>query len=147
MEQTNKIYHTCKCLNRDFTLDEYSDFCKSSQSDNAVFEEYGFKWNIHDICLNPNTHKIIDDKGSYFDITTAKTRNGWVYGYNYSGLDSEWGGGGSGCYYGDNKKFNEEKDAIIAILESFKNKELKPKYIKAIKDEIFRRKCTQLTLF
>ena len=147
MAQTNKIYHTCHCISRDFTLDEYSEFVKSTNSNQAVLDELGFQWNVHDICINPHIAKIIDEAGHSLDIETARTRDGWVYGYYHFGLEKDCGGGSGGCRFSD-AKYPTEDSAIVAALELFKSREnLLPKYRKAITEEIFNRKCTQLTLF
>ena len=142
-----KIYHTCHCIGRDFTLDEYSEFVKSTSSNQSVFEEYGFQWNVHDVCINPHIAKIIDEAGHNLDIETAQTRDGWVYGYYHSGLEKDYGGGAGGRSYTDTK-YPTENDAIVAALEWFKDRKyLLSKYKKVIIAEIFKRKCTQLTLF
>ena len=40
----------------------------------------GFKWNIYDVCINPEEIVICDDKVKFLIICLAKTDYSWEYG-------------------------------------------------------------------
>lgn len=40
----------------------------------------GFKWNIYDVCINPEEIVICDDKVKFLIIRLAKTDYSWEYG-------------------------------------------------------------------
>lgn len=40
----------------------------------------GFKWNINDVCINPEEIVICDDKVTFLMIRLAKTDYSWEYG-------------------------------------------------------------------
>ena len=151
----NDIYHTCHCLGRKFTFDQWIEYAQAHphSGNEPIFEEFGFKWNIHDICINPHTINILPRKASGFErlaIDTAQTSKGWVYGILYSGLDDDEGaGGGFGAGYARPTigYFATENAAIIAALERCKRKKLRKEYASLIDLEIAMRQNPQLTLF
>ena len=154
--ETN-IHHTCKCIGRDFTFTEWCAYTKEHQNcgSEPVFEEFGFKWNIHDICLNPHRINILPrhNKDGYarLEISTANTRDGWSIGISYSGIEQdESSGGGCGVAYDrpNDEHYPSENDAIIAALRRIrKKKNLRKEYASLIDLEIAMRQHPQLTLF
>lgn len=119
----------------------------------VVLESNGFKWNIHNCCLNPKRTEIIKNMTvspyEEFIISTAqRADNLWVYGCHYNGILSDiWAGGGCGTVY-DSDTFNTEDDAIKgALKEMLKNKDLTPKFRSIIQTEYNKRRIVQLTLF
>lgn len=105
-----KIWHRCQCSGQEFTQDEWFAYCQEHALGNEVACEYeGFIWNIHDVCLNPQTPvKVVFDGYFRFEVRIAKSKNGWAYGLDISCGTS---GYGSGCHWAlDNKP--TEKEAI-----------------------------------
>ena len=47
----------------------------------------GFKWNINDVCINPDEVVICNDKAKYLVIHLAKTDYSWEYGID-GGMDT-----------------------------------------------------------
>lgn len=147
-DNDDNIYY-CAAIDKHFKRNEWGKFCEDT-TDAIVATYFGFKWNIHDVCLNPHATKIYRDNRSFIEIQTAQRKDGlWTVGNSYlclSGHQDDYGGG-KGCWY-DSTTYQTEEDAIIAMLEWFKTMENNtPKIQKAINNAIFNRKCKQLTLF
>lgn len=114
--------HECRATGQVFK--DYEDWWKwldENQKDvnKAVAEHDGFKYNINDVCLNPHnkaSYKI--DEVSSWQVPTAKTQYGWIWGY-----DIKVGGNyysHSPAYpsrYSNTPFFETETEAIIDGLE------------------------------
>ena len=122
-------------------------------AEEVVLESNGFKWNIHNCCLNPKRTKIIWNMTvtpyEEFTISTAqRADNLWVYGYHYNGILSDtWAGGGCGAGY-DGDTFSTEDDAIKGALKKMlENKDLTPNFRSIIQTVYNNKRFIQLTLF
>jgi len=50
------VFFHSKCINRNFTWDEWIKYNRThGYSDGVVHTYKEFKYNIHDVCLNPRT--------------------------------------------------------------------------------------------
>ena len=99
------------------TREEYQRMLRDlPNSASMVLAEYfGFKYNIHGVCLNPNTEEIKEGKLSV-TLRTSQDKNGlW-----HIGLDWDAGscGGSWGCSLGgkNNVAYETEKEARFALL-------------------------------
>lgn len=81
---SNRVFHhRCRCLDKNFTVEEYSDWLKN-HDDGAVFTFGEFGFNLYDVCLTPHTPIDISIKKDRFKIETAQSPNGrWSYGISY----------------------------------------------------------------
>ncbi len=94
------IFHRIRCAKKEFTQDDWSDYCKRCREDekNRIITKIGkYIFNDHDICLNPERETITGKSGFYgFNVTIkwADCGNGlWAYGIDYN---TGTGGGGYG---------------------------------------------------
>lgn len=163
----DRIHHRCRCLGKDFTFQEWIDYCKDPSHDSAqivmTYEEFGF--NVHDVCMTPHVPvKLIVDARFYIAVRTAQSPNGrWTVGNNY-GL----GTGGGSCPVAftdlDDAGFPSEREAVAYMLQRFMEackRELErtgleeddirrtnvKKLMKLVDDAIERWDPRQLTLF
>lgn len=119
-----EIHHTCRCLNRNFTYDEWRDYVNEHEynSDEIVHAFNGFEYNIHDVCLNPKN--VIDiSNGPYLRviITVCQSDNGrWDYGINSTFWNS---GAGSPCTFVDNIEngYSTERGSVYEGIKYAKN--------------------------
>jgi len=151
---TYHVHHICRCLNRTFNFGEWCAYIKAhpNSGHESVFEEFGFQWNIHDVCLNPHRINIIPrNSGAMLEVRTAKSKRGYGFGISHSGIEENTSsGGGYGVYYDSpiDEYFNTENGAIIAALKKVRKKTyLRKEYAALIDLEISLRQNTQLTLF
>ena len=144
------IYYECAANGKKYTGEKWHAYCAANKNTDFVVAEYfGFKWNVHDVCINAHiTDIFFESWNCCLQIKTAQRKDGtWTYGHNYSGITDCEEGGGCGCWY-EGETFPTEDAAIVAALQNFKKKDgLKPKIANAIQKAIFDRKCKQLTLF
>ena len=144
------IYYECAANGKKYTGEEWHAYCAANKNTDCVVAEYfGFKWNVHDVCINAHiTDIFFESWNCCLQIKTAQRKDGtWTYGHNYSGITDCEEGGGCGCWY-DGTTHKTEEDAILANLEWFKTRKNNvPKIQNAINKAIFDRKCKQLTLF
>lgn len=81
MKQTERIHHRCRCLDRNFTFEEWSKYLRENPSGGAVLTVGSFQFNICDVCLTPNHPVRIERNICELDIETAQSVNGrWCYG-------------------------------------------------------------------
>lgn len=125
------FFHECRALGLVFqTFDDWYKWLEANKHEvnKSVSEHFGFKYNINDVCINPHvkaSYKM--DNYNYFEVRTARTQYGWVYGYSVN-LYSE-GSSSPACYpsrYSKNPFFETENDAIVDGL-SFVIKQLECK--------------------
>lgn len=99
------------------TREEYQNMLKDlpNSSSTVIAEYFGFKYNGHGVCLNPNTEEIREGKLSV-TLRTAQDKNGlW-----HIGLD--WNAGSCGTSWavslGSKRQisFDTEKEARFALL-------------------------------
>lgn len=89
MKQTERIHHRCRCLDRNFSFEEWSKYLRENPSGGAVLTVGSFQFNICDVCLTPNHPVRIERNICELDIETAQSVNGrWCYGIHL-GLHSE----------------------------------------------------------
>ena len=141
-------FHICRAANVELTRDEWFAYCKEHpDSREVVAETNTFQWNIHDVCVNPNLHVILYDSRAKLEIRTARTDDGWVWGFDYYGImESVSEGGSIPCLFIDVKHATEQ-DAIKAALRLMQQRDLAPKYRAIIETEYNKRRVVQLTLF
>lgn len=118
-----KYFTRTKCLNREWTSEEWSEFCKKSWEDPEAYRvatEYnGFEYNYSDICLNPEVaFEWRGKKGCLVKITLSKSPDGWSFG-----KDTQLGTYGSchGCRYverGDRYFYETKDEAYEAAIHS-----------------------------
>lgn len=101
MAEKKLIWHECRAAGLVFkSVDEWLEWLKAHKNNvqEAIAEHYGFKFNVNDVCLNPHVPASWHDNDTnyYFEVRTARTQFGWIYGYSYS-LGSG-GGAGPACY-------------------------------------------------
>ena len=78
----SKIHHTCNCIGRSFTFEEWGEYCREKSSSDPVMQNGSFKWNINDVCLTPNVSLRIQTRFCSLTVETAQSPNGrWSYGY------------------------------------------------------------------
>lgn len=116
MKQINRIHHRCRCLDRNFTFEEWGEYLRANPSGGAVLTVGTFKFNITDICLTPNKPVKIEGRICKLEISTAQSLNGrWDYGIDLA-LHTE--GSSHGARFIDNPSegFPTEKEAIFDAL-------------------------------
>jgi hypothetical protein len=139
----NEVFHRIKHLNRNFTQQEWADYCEASRKDddNRIQTKIGkYIWNDCDICLNPESWLIETKHGAYgysVEIKWAECRNGiFAFGISYN-CGTE--GGSFGVSWADkadvkvwNKGFESEKEckrfalryALTRLIPKKDNKEI-----------------------
>ena len=110
----NGAYYHCAANGKDYSRDEWGKFCEDTRYTDAIVATYfGFRWNAHDVCLNPHTTEIYRDNRSFIEIKTAQRKDGlWTVGNSYQCLTGSGDdyGGGCGCWY-DGATYETEEDA------------------------------------
>lgn len=86
--QSNTKHHTCACLGRSFTFDEWVEYLRHHHSSEPVYEHEGFHYNIHDVCLDPKVCINWESgpqyqHGCHYSITVRAARKpeGWTASY------------------------------------------------------------------
>ena len=77
------IRHSCKCLGRKFTTDEWHEYLYQHPHAllEPVFQFKGYEYNVYDICLNPHIPVKIELGGCKVSIMTAEMPSGlWGHG-------------------------------------------------------------------
>lgn len=109
---SDRIHHRCRCLDRNFTFEEWSQYLRENPIREAVLTVGTFQFNISDVCLNPNKPVRIEKNRNYLEIRTAQSSNGrWDYGIDL-GLYTE--GRHCGAFFIDDpdEGFSTEKEAV-----------------------------------
>lgn len=106
---SSEIFHTIRACNRQFTEDEWSDYCQLVRNDDSkrISNTFGkYRFNDCDICINPEIEVISIKEGAwgyYVRIKYAECGNGlYAYGIVYS---TGTGGGGFDVSWVDNKGY------------------------------------------
>lgn len=116
MKQTERIHHRCRCLDRNFTFEEWSKYLRENPSGGAVLTVGSFQFNICDVCLTPNHPVRIERNICELDIETAQSVNGrWCYGIHL-GLHSESSSHGAQFVDDPSRGYPTEKEAIYDAL-------------------------------
>lgn len=116
MKQTERIHHLCRCLDRNFTFEEWSKYLRENPSGGAVLTVGSFQFNICDVCLTPNHPVRIERNICELDIETAQSVNGrWCYGIHL-GLHSESSSHGAQFVDDPSRGYPTEKEAIYDAL-------------------------------
>lgn len=116
MKQTERIHHRCRCLDRNFTFEEWSKYLRENPSGGAVLTVGSFQFNICDVCLTPNHPVRIERNICELDIETAQSVNGrWCYGIHL-GLHSESSSHGAQFVDDHSRGSPTEKEAIYDAL-------------------------------
>ena len=114
----NDTFHVCKCLGKSFTYDEYVDFIKKNSPSHPVFYYDGFKFNVFDICLNPNIVLKWQGKSCKFKVEIAKSPNGrFEYGTDYWFVNEC--GCHAACFVDGQDGFPTEKECLYTALKHF----------------------------
>lgn len=102
MEDNKLFFHECRAAGLVFkTSSDWMNYLKEHEYDlkYAAAEHYGFKYNLNDVCLNPNCkvkYEVEGAVGYNFEVKTARTQYGWIWGYAY---DTGTGGSSSPAAY------------------------------------------------
>ena len=116
MKQTERIHHRCRCLDRNFTFEEWSKYLRENPSGGAVLTVGSFQFNICDVCLTPNHPVRIERNICELDIETAQSVNGrWCYGIHLF-LHSESSSHGAQFVDDPSRGYPTEKEAIYDAL-------------------------------
>lgn len=116
MKQAERIHHRCRCLDRNFTFEEWSKYLRENPSGGAVLTVGSFQFNICDVCLTPNHPVRIERNICELDIETAQSVNGrWCYGIHL-GLHSESSSHGAQFVDDPSRGYPTEKEAIYDAL-------------------------------
>lgn len=111
------VHHRCRCLDRDFTFEEWSAYLKENPRKEAVYRFGEFDFNINDVCLNPNTPLRFEKSLSCrFEVWTAQSPNGlWTYGYD---ITTHHSCSTRGAYFSDDPEdgFPSEREAVFDAL-------------------------------
>lgn len=155
------FFHECRAAGKVFkTCEEWIAYVQEHKQtcSEVVAEHDGFKYNVNDVCINPNvraSYKI--DNHHYWQVETAKTQYGWIWGYDISLKES-----GSSCgaaypsrYDNSAQFFETEDDALIDalsfIIRQLEGKKSKTKNVNillwAAKNQRMDIKHPQLDLF
>lgn len=124
----SEIFHTIRACNRQFTGDEWSDYCQLTRNDDSkrIYNTFGkYRFNDFDICINPDIDTISVKEcayGYYVRIKYAECGNGlYAYGIDYG---TGTGGGGFGVSWADsaepdryNRGYHSERECKIAAAE------------------------------
>lgn len=116
MKQNKEIHHRCRCLDRNFTFEEWSEYLRANPSGGAVLTVGTFQFNICDVCLTPNHPVRIERNVCKLDIETAQSVNGrWDYGID---LGFHFESSFHGAQFVDNpaRGYPTEKEAIYDAL-------------------------------
>lgn len=125
----SEIFHTIRACNRQFTGDEWSDYCHLTRNDDSkrIYNTFGrYTFNDCDICINPEIDVISIKEGAwgyYVHIKYAECGNGlWSYGIDYF---TGTGGGGYGVSWSDSTEpdryhrgYHSERECKIAAAEA-----------------------------
>lgn len=113
---SDRIHHRCRCLDRNFTFEEWSQYLRENPIREAVLTVGTFQFNISDVCLNPNRPVRIEKNRNYLEIRTAQSSNGrWDYGIDL-GLYTEGRHCGAVFIDDPDEGFSTEKEAIYDCL-------------------------------
>lgn len=144
----DRIHHRCRCLGKDFTFQEWVDYCKDPAHDSAqivmTYEEFGF--NVNDVCMTPRVPvKLIVAPHYYLAVKTAQSPCGkWDAGFDY-GLGT--GGGSSPCAFTDGKTgYDNERIAVFSVLARCRESFAKRLDERSVEDDDSRKANTRKLL-
>ena len=158
-----EIFYSCRCTGQSFTREEWWKYLDEhkNDTDESVHRSGKFGYNIHDVCLNPNTFYLYNRGEWSFKVTTNMVDSGkWTYGIEVNLHNRSWLFGGGYC--DDDECFGSESDAakkgledimnyIDKVIESDNTVSHIPSQIKSMIDEIKSKlaklKMKQLELF
>lgn len=113
------FFHECRAAGLVFkTSDDWFKWLTDNHYDikKPVAEHEGFKYNIHDVCINPHVieYSVEDADNWGWKVMTAKTQFGWIWGYSIqkgkNGYDSP--AGYPSRYDAINIFYGNEKEAV-----------------------------------
>lgn len=112
MKQTKRIHHRCRCINRNFTFEEWCEYLRENPSGGVVLTVGTFQFNINNVCLTPNKPIRIEKTSCKLEIETAQSLNGrWDYGIALA-LHSEGSSRGAQFVDDNSRGYQTEKEAI-----------------------------------
>lgn len=124
MEEKRLFFRECRAAGLVFKdMAEWQAWLDANKYDvrKAVAEHYGFQYNINDVCINPNVKASYRyDVSCYFEVRTARTQFGWIWGYDIT-LPSS-GSSSPACYpsrYDDKAVYLETEDEALVDALSF----------------------------
>lgn len=137
----------CVPLNETITTQKrWLELCRQYRSDEAAATQNGYKFNIHNVCLNPSKPIDVKTKTYQYSVETCKYNNSFFVG---SVFGTNSGGGCSPCAI-DRQGFTTEREAkrseLLTLLHWFECAKI-PKAIKDIRTELFNLAFVQLELF
>lgn len=122
-----KIFHTCNAIGRQFTREEWFDYSdKHTDLYEPVMQSGPYKWNICDVCLNPDIAlEISVTKNAGLTISVAQLPNGrWEYGYDIT-LHNEGACHGVIFSKDDNAGFPTKEECIFHCIEKAEERTLR----------------------
>lgn len=116
MKKNERIHHRCRCLDRNFTLEEWIEWLENPDSHSAVLNVGTFQFNIWDVCLTPNQPVRIEKNNCKLEIETAQSLNGrWEYGIDLE-LHNEGSSHGASFVDDTSLGYPTEREAIYDSL-------------------------------
>lgn len=118
-KQTERIHHRCRCLDRNFTFEEWVKYLREENPTNEPVLTVGdeFRFNVHDVCVTPHRPVRIEKPTCKLEVSTAQSLNGrWDYGIDLNML-TEGHHCGAGFIDDPEKGFPTEKEAIYGCLQ------------------------------
>lgn len=120
------IHHRCFCTGQEFTFHEWCEYLRNKKNSNVAVHTFGkYRFNINDICKNPDTEIEYGQLNSIcqFSIKVCQSDNlRWTYGYDYNFNHS---GGVSGASYAAGNShivsYETKEEAVLACLSFLKN--------------------------
>lgn len=88
-KQTERIHHRCRCLDRNFTFEEWVKYLREENPTNEPVLTVGdeFRFNVHDVCMTPHRPVRIEKPTCKLEVRTAQSLNGrWDYGIDLNML-------------------------------------------------------------
>lgn len=140
----DKIFYTCKIINRSFTWQEWCNYLNSPEREENAYVDGEFKWNIHDVCITPHKTRlnIEGNKSEWIVVETACAKGKWFFGLCY-----QIGNRGSfaPCSFDESNYFDTEKQALLAALNKARHEKFSKDIQILISKKIFEGR--QLSLF
>lgn len=125
------------------TSEDWKAICDQYESAQPCAEENGYKYNIHNVCLNPKKPIQRDEKTFKYCVKVCQYNGRYFVA---SDATTNTGGYGGGCMI-DGKSYATEKEALKDelkyLIHWFECAKI-PKAVKALQTDLFNLVYTQL---
>lgn len=91
-----QVFYHSPSMDKDFTAQEWSDYCKTHSPNESVRMLDTFAYNINGVCLNPDITNQFKVGKCEFIVKVSQVFGGWVYGYE---VTHGTGGASSPCSF------------------------------------------------